>query len=251
MTTVLESRTGLTIDERVYENEDTNTKLPADWWGTVYDADHWRSRETETGNRVARVTLDAASDIEMYAALRKVVENGRGMVHGRFGETFALVHGVKLTGGGRTLTLYFPAWDRGAFTENSTNQPTRDSTTPVDMEEVPQTLREALDDLDEVRSVAAEEDCDEPSDIAITNARFVLRAMHRLFPQSYDVYPMSGGEIVVDGGDRDRRVGVFCYSDGRVQHVGWVNDERKEVRQTGTDDIPIDFLRLVLGRPEQ
>ena len=114
---------------------------------------------------------------------------------------------------------------------------------------MPQTLREALDAISEVRHVAIKEDCDEPSDVAIANAKAVLRAMHDLSPRVYDVYPMSGGEIAIDGGNRGQRIGVFCYPDVRIQYVGWIDGERQERRQSNAN-TPTDFLRRALHQLE-
>lgn len=95
-------------------------------------------------------------------------------------------------------------------------------------------LQEALDALANVREWAAEDGCDEPSDLAIANADTMLRAMYNMSPRVYDVYAMGDGEVVIDGmGLKCRRVGVFCYNDGRVQVVGWKNGMRDHVSDTG------------------
>ena len=74
--------------------------------------------------------------------------------------------------------------------------------------------------------------------------------MYDLSPQAYDIYPMGGGEIAIDGDVGERRIGVFCYPDGRMQYIGWVNDKRQEVREDSSENIPVDFLRRALNQPE-
>ena len=109
-------------------------------------------------------------------------------------------------------------------------------------------LSDALDALYEVKAVALEEECDEPSDLAINNAEAVLRQMFDFSPRIYDIYPMGGGEIVIDAGYGGCRIGVFCYPDGRMQYVGLLDDEPEEVREDSVENIPTDFLRRVLNQ---
>ena len=113
-------------------------------------------------------------------------------------------------------------------------------------EDIPEMLQEALDALSDVKSVAREEDCDEPSDLAIRNADVVLRKMFELSHRTYDIYPMSGGEVAIDAGNRGRRIGVFCYTDGRVQYVVLLDDERRDIREDGVWNIPVDLLNRAL-----
>jgi hypothetical protein len=115
-------------------------------------------------------------------------------------------------------------------------------------EELPELLQGALDALSDVRSVAQAEDCDEPSDLAIRNAEVVLRKMFELSDRTYDIYPMSGGEVAIDAGNRGRRIGVFCYEDGRVQYVVLLDDERQDVRKEDVEDIPVDLLNRALNQ---
>ena len=109
-------------------------------------------------------------------------------------------------------------------------------------EDIPGMLQEALDALAEVKSVAREEDCNEPSDLAISNAEVVVRMMFELSDRAYDVYPMGGGEIAIDVGNAGRRIGVFCYPDGKMQYVVFLDDEPQDVRKDSVEDIPIDLL---------
>ena len=125
-----------------------------------------------------------------------------------------------------------------------------DSTSTSREETISPVLREALDSLYGVKIAALEDDCDQPSDLAINNAEAVLRRMFTLSPTTYDIYPMVGGEIAIDAGNRGRRLGVFCYPDGRVQYVGLLGHDSEEIRQFGVGSIPLDFLRRFLSQPD-
>ena len=103
------------------------------------------------------------------------------------------VRGSRITDAESVLTLYFPfTREEATSTEVNFDQSFRESTSLVGAEEVPQTLREALDAISEVRHVAIKEDCDEPSDVAIANAKAVLRAMHDLSPRGIRCLPHVG-----------------------------------------------------------
>ena len=177
---------------------------------------------------------------------------GRAMSRGDFQERLLLIHRNLFAGEQVDRAFQYPFALRGlASTDDNPDPLARESTTPAaNAEEIPLMLQEALDAISEIRSVALEEGCDEPSTSAMTNAEQVLRTMYYLSPQIYDVYPMGDGEIAIDGGSRGRRIGVFCYPDGSVQYVGWVDNERQEVRKNDTEDIPIDFLRQSLSHLE-
>ena len=116
--------------------------------------------------------------------------------------------------------------------------------------EVAEMLQEALDALTDIRTVAREEDCEEPSEPAIANARAIIREMFALSERIYDVYPMGGGEIAIDVGNRGRRIGVFCYPDGKVQYVVLLDDERHDIRTDGVNDFPTDLLMRALNQLE-
>lgn len=107
-------------------------------------------------------------------------------------------------------------------------------------------LEAALDELESIVEAAEEDDCLEPTPLAIENADFLVKALYHISPRRYDIYPMSGGEIVIDGGNQGRRIGVFCYPDGRVLYVGWVDDVRQKVSKDSVADVPHEFLNQAL-----
>ena len=106
-------------------------------------------------------------------------------------------------------------------------------------------FKAALEDLDGVIDEAREDGYPEPTPQAIENARLLVKTMYDIRPMRYDIYPMDDGEVVIDGGG-ERRIGVFCYSDGSVLYIGWVGDERVRIHRDSPDDIPYEFLNLAL-----
>ena len=106
-------------------------------------------------------------------------------------------------------------------------------------------LNAALEDLDSVSDEAIEDGYPEPTPQAIDSARLLIKVMYDIRPMRYDIYPMDDGEVVIDGGS-ERRIGVFCYSDGSVLYIGWVGDKRVRIRRDSPDDIPYEFLNLAL-----
>ena len=195
--------------------------------------------------------VSGANVLIVSRASHVVVWDNQAIDLGQFKEGFSVTHETVVTGAGDYLTSYYPFILGGvAHTWDRSIQFAVGSTSPASTEDVPPALREALDAIRDIRNVALEEGCDEPSQMAMTNAEVVLRFMYDLSPQVYDVYPMGGGEIAIDGGNRGRRIGVFCYPDGRVQCVGWVGNKRQEVRQDNAESIPVDFLRQALSHLE-
>ena len=55
-------------------------------------------------------------------------------------------------------------------------------------------LKDALHDLDEATAEAREQNLPAPSAAALTNARRLLRAMYRISPRRYEIYPTPDDE---------------------------------------------------------
>lgn len=111
-------------------------------------------------------------------------------------------------------------------------------------------LEAALNDLTEIESEARDAGYETPSSLAISGARYVVQAMHRIRSLRFHIYPMPDGEVAIDGGERGTRIGVFCYPDGEVQYVGWINGECVEEQSSEARHIPSDFLRRALSELE-
>ena len=111
-------------------------------------------------------------------------------------------------------------------------------------------LDAALNELEGVREEAREEGYPDPTTQAIENARALVNVMYRIRRMRFDIYLVGEGEIVIDGGERGRRIGVFCYPDGRVVYIGWSDGERRRIQRQSLKDIPLDFLRQALHQLE-
>ena len=59
-------------------------------------------------------------------------------------------------------------------------------------------LEDALADLKASPDEAKEEHLPLPSDKALQSADHVLRAIYRIWPRRFEVYPMPNGEIAID-----------------------------------------------------
>ena len=111
-------------------------------------------------------------------------------------------------------------------------------------------LEAALNDLTELESEARDAGYLIPSSIAINSARYLVNEMHRIRPLRYHIYPMPDGEVAIDGGEQGTRIGVFCYPDGEIQYIGWVNGECVEEHSTEVRRIPSGFLLRALSELE-
>ena len=123
-----------------------------------------------------------------------------------------------------------------------------DPPSPISEPEAP--LRQSLDALSRIKEYALEDECEEPSDEAIENARILLKIMYGISPIEYDIYTMGNGAIGIDGGHQGSRVIVFCDPDGSVQYLGAIDSEKLDLRRTNIEDIPQEFLRKALEQLE-
>ena len=105
-----------------------------------------------------------------------------------------------------------------------------------------------MSDVESVVSEAREEGFPLPPELAVEKAKSLIIAMFQMLPLRYDVYPSDEGEIVIDGGGSGRRIFVYCYPDGDVLYIGWVDGERSRIRTSGGDYIAIEFLRRALSQ---
>lgn len=111
-------------------------------------------------------------------------------------------------------------------------------------------LKAALQDLEGVIEEAREDEFPEPTSVAISNARRLLNKLYALSPQRYVVYPMDDGEVVIDGGRPDRRLCVFCNSDGTVSCLGWIDGKRQRAEALSIDAVPTEFLVRSLSQAD-
>ena len=194
---------------------------------------------------------DALTAVDIVPVLRapprgglEVLHDEQDLVDGYLGRSAITAYQVPVSGISEGSVFSFSLEVKGGTSPGyfKLGEHLFDSPVLGSFEVIPEMLQEALDALADVRAVAREEDCEEPSVVAIENAGFLIREMFALSERTYDVYPMGGGEIAIDVGNRGRRIGVFCYPDGKVQYVVLLDGERNDIRTDGVNDIPIALL---------
>ena len=114
-------------------------------------------------------------------------------------------------------------------------------------------LREALQDLESAEAEAREEGFQVPSGIALRNARWLLRAMFRVFPRHFEVYPMPDGEVAIHvPGAPGHSVLLLCESDGgALCSVNFDGEHRrKRYVDSETHRLPDQFVRAALSELE-
>ena len=112
---------------------------------------------------------------------------------------------------------------------------------------MPAELAEAVAELDDVVAYAEEIEVETPSAVAFGNALRLLKAMYRVAPRRYSVYPMPDGYIAIDarGGD-DRIAVVMCGSDGGVLCLVSGDGEHRRARYSTARGLPDGFIREAL-----
>ena len=114
--------------------------------------------------------------------------------------------------------------------------------------QVPAELREALQELQEVTADAEDDGLEIPSDLAFKNAERSLRAMYRISPRRYGVYPVSGGRIAIDARGPNGRIAVLtCESDGGALCLVTIDGEYRRARYSTARELPDGFVREALA----
>ena len=113
-------------------------------------------------------------------------------------------------------------------------------------------LKDALHDLDEATAEAREQNLPAPSAAALTNARRLLRAMYRISPRRYEIYPTPDDEIAIDApGGHGRSVLLLCDSEGGALCLVNMNGAHRRARYSDADLLPDGFVREALaGQPK-
>ena len=115
------------------------------------------------------------------------------------------------------------------------------SAAPVDLEE-------ALQELAEAPADAEEDELEAPAETAMANAGRLLKAMYRISPRRFVVYPVSGGRIAIDTrGPNDRIAVVTCDSDGGALCMVTIDGEYRRARYSTTRQLPDGFIREALA----
>lgn len=112
-------------------------------------------------------------------------------------------------------------------------------------------LIDALRELGHAREEAEEEGFPAPSSAAISNAKRLLRTIHRMWPYHLDVYPTSDGEIAIRAiVRRGSSVLVLCESGGETLCLVNVDGEHRRKRYSHVRELPDEFLREALVEVE-
>lgn len=105
-------------------------------------------------------------------------------------------------------------------------------------------LTDALADLMTSPDEAREDGLPVPSDKALQNGEHVLRAMYRIWPRRFEVYPMREGEIAIDApSGKGRSVMVLCDSQGGALCSVNLNGGHRRAHYSDARMLPDGFLR--------
>ena len=123
--------------------------------------------------------------------------------------------------------------------------------TPVLTEAIDNELALIVGDLRESKAEAQEEGYLIPSDKALEDAERLLKAMYRISPRRYEVYPTPDGEIAIDApGGYNRSVLLLCDSQGGALCLVNMNGNHRRARYSNCDGIPDGFIREALAELE-
>jgi len=112
-------------------------------------------------------------------------------------------------------------------------------------------LYAALQDLVEATEEASEENFPPPSEIAVSNARRLIKEMYGISRRRFEVYPTPDGEIAIDApGGHGRSVLLLCDSEGGALCLVNMNGERRRARYSTTEMLPDGFVREALAELE-
>ena len=112
---------------------------------------------------------------------------------------------------------------------------------------LPQGLEAALEDLRCALAEAEEEGYPQPSQLALSHAKRIVRRMHALFPTRLEVYPTQDGEVaIVAPGIPRRSVMVLCDSSGGALCMVNMDGVHRRARYSTADTLPDGFLRDAL-----
>ena len=132
--------------------------------------------------------------------------------------------------------------------EAITARPERVRSAPTVPLPMPAELAEAIAELDDVVGYAEEIEVETPSDAAFDNARRLLKAMYRIAPRPFSVYPVAGGYIAIDArGGKGRIAVVMCGSDGSVLCLVTIGDKHRRARYSTAANLPDGFIREALA----
>ena len=105
-------------------------------------------------------------------------------------------------------------------------------------------LLDALADLKASSDEAKDEDLPVPSGRALQNGERVLRAVYRMWPRRFEVYPMPNGEIAIDApAGPGRSLLILCDSEGGALCTVNFDRSHRRARYSDARMLPDGFLR--------
>ena len=120
---------------------------------------------------------------------------------------------------------------------------------PIDANgRLPTELSDTLNDLREVSDEAREEGYPTPSDLALSNAERLLKAMYEISQRRFEVYPTPDGEIAIDAPNGDgQSVLLLCEPEGGALCLANLRDGHCSNSYPNADALPDNFLRKSLA----
>ena len=113
---------------------------------------------------------------------------------------------------------------------------------------VPESLAEALRDLQDVAQEAREEGFPQPTETVLSNAARLVRAIFGLHPFRLEVYPTPDGEVAIDAlGDHSGSVILLCDAAGGALCLVNTGNGSHRARYSEVDQLPDWFLSEALA----
>ena len=108
-------------------------------------------------------------------------------------------------------------------------------------------LSAALSDLRDAVTEASDEGFPKPSETALNNAYRLLRAMYKITPRRFEVYPTPDGEIAIDAPNgRGSSVILLCEPNGGALCLANLKSGHRSSRYSNAEILPDGFLREAL-----
>ncbi len=109
-------------------------------------------------------------------------------------------------------------------------------------------LSDALSDLREAVAEAFDEGFPTPSETALNNADRLLRAMYKISPRRFEVYPTPDGEVAIDAPNgRGSSVILLCESEGGAFCLANLKSGHRRSRYSSAEILPDGFLHEALA----
>ena len=106
---------------------------------------------------------------------------------------------------------------------------------------------EIMRELEEAAEEAADMGYPSPSDLAVSNAKLLLRKMYQIVPRRFEVYPTPDAEIAIDAPGDGGSLVMLCDSNGGVLCMANFRNEHHTRSYTTTDALPDGFVTEALA----